>query len=77
MAKFFITRPVAAIVLAILMVIAGLIAGMGLPIAQYPQITLPTVRVAGFYPVPPPRWWSSPWPSRSRSRSTASRACST
>ena len=50
MAKFFITRPVAAIVLAILMVIAGLIAGMGLPIAQYPQITLPTVRVAGFYP---------------------------
>lgn len=50
MAKFFITRPVAAIVLAILMTIAGLIAGMGLPIAQYPQITLPTIRVATLYP---------------------------
>ena len=50
MAKFFISRPVAAIVLSILMVIAGLIAGLGLPIAQYPQITLPTIRVSGFYP---------------------------
>ena len=50
MAKFFIMRPVAAIVLAILMTIAGLIAGLGLPIAQYPQITLPTIRVAALYP---------------------------
>ena len=50
MAKFFITRPVAAIVLALLMTIAGLIAGLGLPIAQYPQITLPTIRVTAFYP---------------------------
>ena len=50
MAKFFIGRPVAAIVLAILMTLAGLIAGLGLPIAQYPQITLPTIRVAAVYP---------------------------
>ena len=50
MAKFFIGRPVAAIVLALLMTIAGLIAALGLPIAQYPQITLPTIRVAAFYP---------------------------
>ena len=50
MAKFFIGRPVAAIVLALLMTIAGLIAALGLPIAQYPQITLPTIRVSAFYP---------------------------
>jgi hydrophobe/amphiphile efflux-1 (HAE1) family protein len=50
MAKFFIFRPVFAIVTAILLTLAGLIAGLSLPIAQYPQITLPTVRVSGFYP---------------------------
>ena len=50
MAKFFIHRPVMAIVTAILLVLVGLIAGGSLPIAQYPQITLPTVRVSAFYP---------------------------
>ena len=50
MAKFFVDRPVMAIVSAIVMVIVGLIAGTSLPIAQYPQITLPTVRVSAFYP---------------------------
>jgi hydrophobe/amphiphile efflux-1 (HAE1) family protein len=50
MAKFFITRPVFAIVFAIVIVLAGGIAGLGLPIAQFPQITLPTIRVAALYP---------------------------
>jgi hydrophobe/amphiphile efflux-1 (HAE1) family protein len=50
MARFFIFRPVMAIVTAIVITLAGLIAGLNLPIAQYPQITLPTVRVAGVYP---------------------------
>jgi len=50
MARFFIFRPVMAIVTAIVITLAGLIAGLTLPIAQYPQITLPTVRVAGVYP---------------------------
>ncbi len=50
MANFFIYRPVFAIVTAILLTLAGIIAGINLPIAQYPQITLPTVRVAAFYP---------------------------
>jgi hydrophobe/amphiphile efflux-1 (HAE1) family protein len=50
MAKFFVDRPVMAIVSAIVMVLVGLIAGTSLPIAQYPQITLPTVRVSAFYP---------------------------
>ena len=50
MAQFFILRPVFAIVTAILLTLAGVIAGLSWPIAQYPQITLPTVRVSGFYP---------------------------
>jgi hydrophobe/amphiphile efflux-1 (HAE1) family protein len=50
MAKFFIDRPVFAIVLALVMLIGGAVAGFGLPIAQYPQITLPTVRVQAAYP---------------------------
>ncbi len=50
MAKFFIDRPVFAIVAAIVLLLAGIIAGFGLPIAQYPQITLPTIRVAAVYP---------------------------
>ena len=50
MAKFFIYRPVFAIVTAIVLTLAGIIAGLNLPIAQYPQITLPTIRVSGFYP---------------------------
>ena len=50
MAKFFIDRPVFAIVVAIVMLLAGTIAGLSLPIAQFPQITLPTIRVAATYP---------------------------
>lgn len=50
MAKFFIYRPVFAFVTAIVITLAGVIAGINLPIAQYPQITLPTIRVSAFYP---------------------------
>lgn len=50
MARFFIFRPVFAIVTAIVLTLAGIIAGLGLPIAQYPQITLPTIRVSAIYP---------------------------
>ncbi len=49
MAKFFIDRPVFAIVLSVLIVLAGTIAGLNLPIAQYPQIQPPTVSVNGTY----------------------------
>ncbi|HEX2829177.1 MAG TPA: multidrug efflux RND transporter permease subunit [Burkholderiales bacterium] len=50
MAHFFIARPVFAIVAALFIVLVGAIAGFQLPIAQYPQITLPTVVVAAAYP---------------------------
>jgi hydrophobe/amphiphile efflux-1 (HAE1) family protein len=50
MARFFIDRPVFAIVIALVMLIGGSVAGSSLPIAQFPQITLPTIRVAAAYP---------------------------
>ena len=46
MAKFFIDRPIFAIVLSIFITIAGLVSITQLPIAQYPQITAPVVNVA-------------------------------
>ena len=49
MAKFFIHRPIFAIVIALIIVICGTIAGFSLPIAQYPQITQPTVNVSTSY----------------------------
>jgi len=48
--KFFIERPVLANVLAILFVLIGGVALVGLPIAQYPNIVPPTVQVTTTYP---------------------------
>lgn len=50
MSKFFITRPIFASVLSIIIVLAGLAAALKLPIAQYPQIAPPTVLVTATYP---------------------------
>ena len=48
--KFFIDRPIFATVIAILMVIAGGMCYFTLPVAQYPDITPPTVMVSASYP---------------------------
>jgi multidrug efflux pump len=50
MTKFFITRPIFASVLSIFIVLAGLAAAMQLPIAQYPQITPPTILITATFP---------------------------
>jgi multidrug efflux pump len=50
LARFFIDRPVLAWVISIVIVLLGGIAALLLPIAQYPQITPPTVRVTAAYP---------------------------
>ena len=50
MSKFFITRPIFASVISIVIVIAGLLASLVLPIAQYPQIAPPTVLITANYP---------------------------
>lgn len=48
--KFFIDRPIFATVLAIIMVFAGLLTIKSLPVAQFPDITPPTVSVMATYP---------------------------
>lgn len=50
MSKFFITRPIFASVLSIIIVLAGIAAAFKLPIAQYPQIAPPTVLITATYP---------------------------
>jgi multidrug efflux pump len=50
MAKFFIERPIFAWVLAIILMIAGALAILQLPIAQYPTIAPPAVAVTATYP---------------------------
>src|SRR5262249_48441955 len=50
LARFFIDRPVLAWVISIVIGLIGLIALILLPVAQYPEITPPTVRVTAVYP---------------------------
>src|SRR3954464_7490527 len=45
MARFFVNRPIVAIVLAIILVLLGVVAMRGLPIAQYPEIVPPMIQV--------------------------------
>ncbi len=49
MAKFFINRPIVAMVIAILMVILGLVSMMSLPIAQFPNLAPPEIQVSTTY----------------------------
>jgi len=50
MSNFFIRRPIVAIVISILMVIVGAITITSLPVAQFPDIAPPEVRVFAMYP---------------------------
>src|SRR5499425_3715862 len=50
LARFFIDRPVLAWVISIIIVLLGAIAAGFLPIAEYPEIQPPTVRVTAIYP---------------------------
>ncbi|AVC45099.1 efflux RND transporter permease subunit [Citrobacter amalonaticus] len=50
MANFFIRRPVFAWVLAIILMLAGALAIMQLPVAQYPTIAPPAVAISANYP---------------------------
>ncbi len=49
MSKFFIGRPIVAIVIAIVTVLAGLVAMQALPIAQFPEIIPPQISVTANY----------------------------
>jgi hypothetical protein len=50
LSRFFIERPVFATVLSIVIVLAGLVSAMILPVAQYPEIAPPTVTNTATYP---------------------------
>ncbi len=49
MSRFFVGRPIVAMVIAILMVVVGGVAILGLPIAQYPNIVPPQIQVTTSY----------------------------
>ena len=49
MSRFFVGRPIVAMVIAILMVVVGGVAIFGLPIAQYPNIVPPQIQVTTSY----------------------------
>ena len=49
MSKLFIDRPILAMVISIVLVIVGLVAMLGLPTAQYPDIVPPEIVVSGTY----------------------------
>ncbi|MEN6452136.1 MAG: efflux RND transporter permease subunit, partial [Thermoguttaceae bacterium] len=48
--RFFIDRPILASVPSIIITLVGLVAAYSLPVAQYPEITPPTIRVNCTYP---------------------------
>ena len=50
LARFFIDRPVLAWVISVVIILLGAIAAGFLPVAEYPEITPPTVRVTANYP---------------------------
>src|SRR5215467_13635958 len=45
MARFFVNRPIVAMVLSIILVLLGVVAMKGLPVAQYPEIVPPMIQV--------------------------------
>ena len=48
--RFFVDRPIFAVVLSVLMLIAGGLALLRLPLSEYPAVTPPTVQVTALYP---------------------------
>ena len=49
MSKFFVERPIVAMVLAILMTLIGVVAMTALPISQYPDIAPPEIQLKATY----------------------------
>src|SRR2546423_11360720 len=49
MSKFFINRPIVAMVISIIMVIVGLVTMVGLPIAQFPKVVPPEIFIQANY----------------------------
>ena len=71
MSKFFINRPIVAIVIAILMVLVGVVSILSLPTAQFPNIADPMIQVKATYPGADATPLRSRWRRRSSSRCRA------
>ena len=76
MSKFFINRPIVAMVIAIIMVIIGVVAMVQLPIAQYPELAPPEILVRRPMSAPIPKRSNNQSPRRSSSKCRASTKCS-
>lgn len=50
MSRFFIERPIFAAVVSIVILVAGLVSMLTLPIAEYPELAPPTIEVSAVYP---------------------------
>jgi multidrug efflux pump len=50
MAKFFINRPIFAIVISLIIMLAGALSVLGLPVEQYPPVAPPVVQIAASFP---------------------------
>ena len=50
MARFFVNRPIVAIVISILMTLVGVVAMIQLPVAQFPNIAPPEIQLQATYP---------------------------
>ncbi|HEY4362189.1 MAG TPA: multidrug efflux RND transporter permease subunit [Bryobacteraceae bacterium] len=50
MSRFFINRPIVAMVISVLMVVIGLVSALTLPVAQFPNIVPPEIQVTATYP---------------------------
>ena len=50
MATFFINRPIVAIVISLVIVLGGLLAMSGLPVAQFPDLVPPLIQIQSSYP---------------------------
>ncbi|MEP6906152.1 MAG: efflux RND transporter permease subunit, partial [Gemmatimonadales bacterium] len=48
--RFFIDRPIFAVVLSLVILAAGLLSIRSLPISEYPEVTPPTITVRAMYP---------------------------
>ena len=50
LAHFFIRRPIFATVISLVIIIAGVVSQSALPVAKFPEVAPPTVKVTAAYP---------------------------
>ena len=60
MSQFFIDRPIFAWVIAIVIMLAGALSILRLPVAQYPNIAPPTITINATYPGASAKTWRTP-----------------